>query len=662
MNEKATLGFKTIQITGRVSSGVSRFITGWNVIKRGAGEIKKRAKVISIGIGLVALAIGSWWGADVISQNTGGKLSGIFLRTGSPGTRELGRSHLRESWGIDFQENEFTRFGRQGFGNSNQFESVGHSTTGNRSQTPSSGITGEAGRTNTQGDIRRKNDTGTATPKDSRDFRSGMKKNSKKIPAKETRRATNAGPPTSGDEKKVGEVFPGLSPSPTCSFSTDSPLTILLPYQREWVNDDARFKIGLWARQTGKSFACAAEAVRDCLNHDKTMWVVLSAGERQALEFMEKARQWAEAFKFAVETYTEDRDAAEALIKSAEIRWQNGSRMLALPANPNTARGYSANLILDEFAFHENPDKIWRGIYPSITNPLRGQFKLRIVSTANGKGNKFYDLWTKNEKYSKHLITIHRAVELGLPLNVQELKEGLDDPDGWAQEYECQFIDTASILLPYDLIATCESEQCFENIPIYEKLTPALSRVLYAGVDIGRKHDLTVIWLLEKCEDVLWTRRVEVLERTPFREQLEIIEDFVRPAHKVCIDATGIGAMLAEELGRKYGEYKVEQCQFTAELKQEIFTGLRRKFEDKLIRVPISRSIREDLHGLQKVTTTGGTIRYIAPHNEDGHCDRATALALAVRAASSQALPGRIYAFERRGSRLTDKFNRAVGI
>jgi hypothetical protein len=28
----------------------------------------------------------------------------------------------------------------------------------------------------------------------------------------------------------------------------------------------------------------------------------------------------------------------------------------------------SANLLLDEFAFHENPDAIWRSIYPSISN------------------------------------------------------------------------------------------------------------------------------------------------------------------------------------------------------------------------------------------------------------------------------------------------------
>ena len=191
----------------------------------------------------------------------------------------------------------------------------------------------------------------------------------------------------------------------------------------------------MWARQTGKSFACTGEAVEDAIKNGSE-WVALSAGERQALELMRKAKEWTEAYKSVMASYAEDRETPEALIRSAEITWPKGGRLLALPANPDTARGYSANLILDEFAFHEKPDEIWRAIYPSISNPLKGQKKIRIVSTPNGKANKFYDLWTKNEKYSHHKVTIHDAVAQGLPLDIEELKAGLDDPEGWAQEYE----------------------------------------------------------------------------------------------------------------------------------------------------------------------------------------------------------------------------------
>lgn len=412
-----------------------------------------------------------------------------------------------------------------------------------------------------------------------------------------------------------------------------SPLDILMPYQRKWADDDARFKIGLMARQTGKSFACAAEAVVDSLKRPGMMWTILSAGERQALEFMEKAKQWAQAFELALDDYHEERNLAEALLKSAEIRWKNGSRMIALPANPNTARGYTSNLILDEFAFHEKPDEIWRAIYPSISNPLKGELKLRIVSTANGKANKFYDIWTKNPSYSHHKVTIYDARAQGLPIDVEALKEGLDDPDGWAQEYECEFIDSSSVLLPYELLAPCESAEATEAVPADFKYTEGSTR--YVGIDIGRKHDLTVCWTLEKLGDVVWTREVLTLSRVQFREQLEILKPRVRAATRVAIDRTGIGAMLAEELGIEFGADKVEECNFTSEFKEHIFLNLRKGFEDKLIRIPVSRVIREDLHGLQKISSASGALRFVAPHNDDGHCDRATALALAKYASAT---------------------------
>src|ERR1051326_4608241 len=78
----------------------------------------------------------------------------------------------------------------------------------------------------------------------------------------------------------------------------------LLPYQAAFAANKSRFKIGLWARQTGKDFTCAAEAVFDCSNNPNTEWVIVAAGERQALESLEKAKQWAEQLKFNIEEFS----------------------------------------------------------------------------------------------------------------------------------------------------------------------------------------------------------------------------------------------------------------------------------------------------------------------------------------------------------------------
>src|SRR5690606_12070462 len=146
-----------------------------------------------------------------------------------------------------------------------------------------------------------------------------------------------------------------------------SPFDLLLPYQQAWVNDPARFKIWLKSRQIGGSLAAAFEIVADALETGGD-WVILSAGERQALEFMAKVHQAASVFCDAISFETGKEFRPET--KASQCRFPNGARLIALPANASTARGYSANLVLDEFSFHEKPEEIWRAVYPIITNPL----------------------------------------------------------------------------------------------------------------------------------------------------------------------------------------------------------------------------------------------------------------------------------------------------
>ena len=67
-------------------------------------------------------------------------------------------------------------------------------------------------------------------------------------------------------------------------------------------------------------------------------------------------------------------------------------RIKVLASNPRTARGFSGDLILDEFAFHEDADAIWEAAEPILaSNP---DFLCRIASTGNGRHNLFYRMVT----------------------------------------------------------------------------------------------------------------------------------------------------------------------------------------------------------------------------------------------------------------------------
>jgi len=436
-----------------------------------------------------------------------------------------------------------------------------------------------------------------------------------------------------------------------------SPKDMLLPYQRDFADDSSRFKIGVFSRQTGKSLTTAEEAVEDCYTTPETTWVCMSAGERQSLEWQRKAHDWAECFKLAIEDYAEDRAMAEALMTKSVTSWANGSRLICVPSNPATARGYSANIVLDEFDYHEDQDAVWRAIYPSITNPLGGslltrfealrsgrevapkKYKLRVVTTYNGKRKAFELMQDAN--WSRHLIDIYEAVKQGLPVDIDELREGLNDPEGWQQEYECKPIDGSNVLLPYSLIANAESAEAteFNTVPDVKDVA------LYLGIDFGRQHDPSVCWVLEKVGDVLWTREVLVLEKMDTPDQQQILRDRIRVAKRVAFDYTGPGIGLGDYLAKEFGSWnpaahefgRIELCTFTPKFKRDIFPKFRRAFEAPFkIRVPISRLVREDLHAMQQVVRNG-QYDYWAPRTKDGHSDRCTAGALAVHAAEHAA-------------------------
>ena len=422
----------------------------------------------------------------------------------------------------------------------------------------------------------------------------------------------------------------------------------LMPYQQRWVRDGSRFKIGMWSRQTGKSFATAAEAVFDCIEKPNVRWVVLSAGERQALEWMEKAKFWVDAFKklrhLDEPVFSEALNAVDASLSKADVRFANGSRITAIPANPATARGYSCNLILDEFAIHENPFEIWAAIIPSINSPHGGEKRVRIVSTPKGRGNKFADLWEHNDAYSKHKETIEDAVREGLKVDIEQMRAAVDDDDIWAQEFMCEFIDNTSVLLPYEMIGKCESADIKSLTSGEDAASP-----LYIGMDVGRQKDLSVIITAAKCGDVLVVTGIDTLRKMPFADQLAILVDKARASRVrgVCIDSTGIGAMLAEEAVRKVGG-KVQPVQFTVQSKGEMYGLMRRRFEERSIRVPVDRDLREDLHAVQRLVSTGGNVTYSAPRNADGHSDRAAALALCCLAAKSEGITKPVISSRRR--------------
>lgn len=449
------------------------------------------------------------------------------------------------------------------------------------------------------------------------------------------------------------------------------PLIKFLPYQQRWLRDQSRFKAGMFARQTGKTFTNCAEVVEHCVDVEaqggRTRWVILSRGERQAKEAMETGvKPFTAAFwelyrgvlKGKPPEVHEDQwtnPETDAKYRMFEVEFPGGSRITALPANPDTARGFSANVLLDEFAFHADSKAIWGALFPVIS---KSGLVLRVVSTPNGKSNKFYDIVTQEPSvWSRHIVDIYQAVAQGLDRDIDMLRAGIGDADLWAQEYELKWLDEATAWLDYELIHACEGEAGFTVHVRYAGLgldaqreevraagqPPARTNApIYVGMDIARKKDLTCIWVAELLGDVLYPREIITMQRAPFWAQHAELDRIIARDNpvRVSIDQTGMGEAFVEAVQLRHGQSRVEGVMFTPANRFTMASLLKDRMEDRRFRLPKGdRELRDDLHSITKAISQTGSVRLVHDGQSDGHGDRFWAAALCCNAASEPYQP-----------------------
>ena len=148
-----------------------------------------------------------------------------------------------------------------------------------------------------------------------------------------------------------------------------------------------------------------------------------------------------------------------------------------------------------------------------------------------------------------------------------------------------------------------------------------------------------MIYLLEKMLGVFWTRAVIRLRATPFAVQRARIERLMEALRirRACVDATGIGMQLAEELQTKYGTWRVELVTFTLAVKEDLAVRTRRAYEDSTIRIPDDTALRGAIHAVKRIPTTAGNFRFDADRTEAGHADEFWAQSLGLLAGDTGA-------------------------
>lgn len=407
----------------------------------------------------------------------------------------------------------------------------------------------------------------------------------------------------------------------------------LLPFQQADLESNDRFRWCCWSRQVGKSFVKSLRRVVRGVLRQRDQ-ILISAGERQSVELMRKVRQHCRALNVAARFHGYPR-IARGVARQLVVKLPNSVRITALPANPDTVRGFTGDVFLDEFAMHPDDKAIWAAVFPSV---LRGQGELDVASTPKGRGNLFYSL-RQNRMFGHSTVTLPQAIEQGLKVNLAEVRQAIGDEALFRQEFLCEFLSEGSAFLSHQVISACQDARLSTEID-----TKALSRPeheIFAGVDIGRRHDLTVIWLLQRDGDQLITRGVIAMAAKPFAEQFRVLSEVLnQPAlRRCCMDAGGLGMQLSEMAVEEFGQHRVEPINLTVSLKEQLAGRLRILAESGAVRIPPDESIRNDWHSIQRTVTGSGHVRLNARRTSAGHGDRFWAAALAIHAAGKPNAP-----------------------
>ena len=457
---------------------------------------------------------------------------------------------------------------------------------------------------------------------------------------------------------------------------------ILMPYQIGWLNDESPVIVWEKSRRIGASFVDSLKSTllaAKTAEHGGMNVNYLSYNKHMTQQYVQDAAFWAGKIGLAAEVLgevivkDEDRD-----IITYQIKFASGHKIQALSSHPRSLRSTKGRVVLDEFAFVDAPEELLKA---ALALGMWGG-QIAVLSTHNGVDNPFYELVQNIRSgrlpYRLHRTDFDQAVEQGLYKAVcrslkktwsaedeAKYKAGIVKQYGDAADEELFCIPRKSggAYIPLNLIETAMSGgdeqavlrigppapdfvdwprvalEAWTTLFITEEIGPRLAalnaglRHVY-GYDVGRVADLSVLWVLAEGENLdVATPLVVELSNMPFKVQeavMRAVEHSLPRFSGAAVDATGIGASLAEAARQEWSPELIHEIKLSESWYATNFPPLKARFEDKGLSLPPDARIRDDLRQI-KVIKGLPRVDDVRVKTSEGqrHGDAAIALTLA---------------------------------
>jgi phage FluMu gp28-like protein len=406
-------------------------------------------------------------------------------------------------------------------------------------------------------------------------------------------------------------------------------------YQASLLRDKSKRIVVRWSRQAGKTTCIALRAIWFACAYPKTLTLIVAPTLRQSMIMSDRIQDFLASIPKGKRSSLLDR------IQRTTIRFQNGSKIVALPNSPQLLRGYTANqCITDESAFFKDDQLVFYNVLYPMLSTTDGT--LIAISTPWSKDSIFYRMCQSSE-FSRHIVTCEDVVKSGLVKQsfIDEMRTQLPF-ERFQREFMAEFIEDIDAWLSQSLIVSCIDGQLefydFQDQP---------QGSFYMGVDFGKEQDFSIILVIKKQGALL---QVVHIHRFPLHTEYSSVIGYVKSLQDrwktilgVYADITGVGNYIVEDMIHS-GIKGVNGVTFTVQSKEEMATILREKMRNSELKIPytpakkmtnIDLTAELNIERFEMMKT--GHLRF--SHPENSHDDVFWAIALGVYGSVTCGLP-----------------------
>jgi hypothetical protein len=199
-------------------------------------------------------------------------------------------------------------------------------------------------------------------------------------------------------------------------------------------------------RQWGKSTVSAAKAVHQAYTEGESLTLVVSPSARQSGEFVRKAEGFAQRLGVRPKGDGEN---------EMSLEFPNGSRIVGLPGNEATIRGFSAVALLLVDEASRVSDELYMAIRPMLAV---SHGALWLMSTPFGKRGFFYEAWKRGgPEWVRVRVPADECPRI--PREFLEEERNTMGDRWFRQEYLCEFVDSVSGVFDRDLVERAITDQ-----------------------------------------------------------------------------------------------------------------------------------------------------------------------------------------------------------